>query len=389
MINVLVLTPWFPTAKKPGYGVFVMEQTKALVDSTEVVPTVLYYDPSSNFSFKNIYKLFQDEIIIKELIKFKVYLRKGIHLPLRFSITRKLWIIQHIKIFKKYLEENKRPDVIHAHTFWGGLIALELNKRYKIPYIITEHSSLLISENYKQRDYFKRIISKSYKKASKLVAVGPILARKMKEYNFQNIEIIPNSIDTLFFSPFLTKGIENKQIKILTIGGLIPLKQIHLAIKSVCLLFKQGFNITLKIIREGPLRKELEELIKKNNANKYILLLGYRNRDEIKMILNQTNFYLHTSKTETFGIVLIEAMAMGVPVISTMSGGPENFITKETGLIVENSTTEAIVEAIKFMIKNKEDFKSKNIRQYILNNFSNEKVSIRIEKIYKTVKKVK
>lgn len=106
MINVLVLTPWFPTEKKPGYGVFVMEQTKALVDNTEVAPTVLYYDSSSKFSLKNIYKLFQDEIIVKELMKFKVYFKKGVHLPLSFAVTRKLWIRQHIKIFKKYLKRE-------------------------------------------------------------------------------------------------------------------------------------------------------------------------------------------------------------------------------------------------------------------------------------------
>lgn len=208
----------------------------------------------------------------------------------------------------------------------------------------------------------------------------------MKQFNFQDIEIIPNSIDTLFFSPLPTIGVDNKRIKILTIGGLIPRKQINLAIEAVCFLFKQGFNITLEIIGEGPMRKELEELIIKNNANKFISLLGYRNRDEIKRVLNQTNIYLHTSKTETFGIVLIEAMAMGVPVISTKSGGPENFITKETGLIVENITTEEIAEAIKFLIKNKEKFKSNKIRQYILNNFSDQKVSLRIENLYKTVK---
>lgn len=385
MINVIVLTPWFPTKNNPSYGVFVMEQTKALVNNTEVTPTVFYYEADTNLSLKKISKLFQNKIVVRELQKFKVYLKKGVHLPLKYAITRKLWIRQHIQIFKEYLSEHGLPDVIHAHTFWGGLIALELHKRYNIPYIITEHSSILVSDNNIQIDRFRNIISKSYKKASKLIAVGPLLENKMKQYSFQDIEIIPNSLDTLFFCPTPTKGRNLKQIEILSIGGLIPRKQLHLAIESICFLVNQGYNISLKIIGEGPQRKELEDLIIKNRASKYISLLGYRSRDEIKMILNQTDLYLHTSKAETFGIVLIEAMSMGVPVVSTKSGGPEYFITKEIGLVVEYNTSNAIAETIKFIIKNREDFKSDKIRQYVLNNFSDEKVSISIEEIYKKV----
>ncbi len=381
MINVIVLTPWYPSINNPGYGIFVREQTKALVENTDVIPSVLFYDASSNFSLRNLIKLFKNKTSINEFDNFKVYNQKGIHLPLKLSISRKIWIYKHVKMFKMYLKDNKTPAIIHAHTYWGGLIALEIKKRYGIPYIVTEHSSSLVSTvNIRNL----KIISRVYDEAEHLIAVGASLANVMVGLTDTPIEIIPNSINTSFFKP---ESIEKtcEEIVISIIGGLIPIKQINLAIKSIYIIHNQGFNIFLNIIGEGPIRKELEDLILNYDATNYIKILGYKNRNEVKQILNESDLYLHTSKHETFGIVLIEAMSMGLPVVSTKSGGPEYFVTEDVGIIIASNTPEAIAEGIRSVIENKDQYISENIRKYVVNNFSDDVISERIIKLYNSI----
>jgi glycosyltransferase involved in cell wall biosynthesis len=97
--------------------------------------------------------------------------------------------------------------------------------------------------------------------------------------------------------------------------------------------------------------------------------------------MKYTDIFVLPSDVETFGVVVIEAMAMGLPVVATASGGPEDIITKETGVIVERNSN-SLAKGIMGVIANYGNYNKEIIRSYILNNFSGKIISDQYIEIY-------
>jgi len=93
-----------------------------------------------------------------------------------------------------------------------------------------------------------------------------------------------------------------------------------------------------------------------------------------------------SSRIETFSIVGIEAMGLGLPVIATKCGGPEDYITKETGLVVDKENPKLLAESIIFMKKNLKKYNNKKIAAYANKNFSDKVIINKIINIYKNIK---
>ena len=145
-MHVLVLPSFYPDDSNTNLGSFFKEQVKMLAEYGIRV-NVVYVEHKSlrRFTFRALkYSHFQstfgDEILWKE------YRIKGWNIPGR--IGKLIWIYLTNKLVKRYISENGKPDLIHVHNaFWAGEVAIDIKKKFKIPFIITEHSSLFISEN--------------------------------------------------------------------------------------------------------------------------------------------------------------------------------------------------------------------------------------------------
>lgn len=113
---------------------------------------------------------------------------------------------------------------------------------------------------------------------------------------------------------------------------------------------------TLDIIGDGKEKNNLEEYIKKNNLEEKVTLHGFQNKDYIDRLLNKSSIYVMTSHTESFGIVLIEAMSHGVPCIafSSAEGAKEIIDSGKNGYLIKNRNHSAMIKKIKDLIKSKE-----------------------------------
>ena len=134
-----------------------------------------------------------------------------------------------------------------------------------------------------------------------------------------------------------------------TIGSLVDKKGQNLAIKIVAELKKRGIDVVLNILGEGPNRTKLEELIEKLELPDRIFLRG--NVDDPENFLQNSLLYLHTASYEPFGLVLLEAMACGLPVVCADGGGNRDIIEEGVnGFLVKERNPKQLADKIELLL---------------------------------------
>lgn len=162
-------------------------------------------------------------------------------------------------------------------------------------------------------------------------------------------------------------------------------KRVDNLIKAFSLLNKKYNNIRLKIGGDGVCRNELEELAIELNADNKVEFLGALTRDEVFTQINQADAFVLSSEYETFGVVLIEALALGKPVVATRCGGPESIVTDESGVLVEKNSVSALCNGMEMIYANRENLDANKIRTYCQQNFSEDAVTDKLLHIYHTI----
>lgn len=162
---------------------------------------------------------------------------------------------------------------------------------------------------------------------------------------------IPNIIDDLPKS--LAKLQSNR---IVSVGRLSPEKGYMDLLRVFKLLHQENPEIILDIIGDGKEKDILEKFIEKNKLKDYVTLHGFQNKDYIDKILNDSSLYVMTSYTESFGIVLIEAMSHGVPCIAfdSAEGAKELITSGDNGYLIHNRNFEAMIKKIEDLMNDYE-----------------------------------
>lgn len=208
-------------------------------------------------------------------------------------------------------------------------------------------------ENYK---YATNIIN-SAKRLDYLVLVSSELqkfyAKKLINSNCKCI-YIPNSIEKM---PQKCSALNNKSF--VSVGRLSKEKGHLDLLKLYKILNKKYPDWKLNIIGDGAERKILEEYIKNNHLEDSVILHGFQGKDYIDNVLHDSSIYLMTSYTESFGIVLIEAMSHGVPCVAfdSAEGAREIINSGENGYLIKNRNFNAMVMKISSLIDKKEERK--------------------------------
>ena len=166
---------------------------------------------------------------------------------------------------------------------------------------------------------------------------------------------IPNVVESI---PRRLAKLENK--KLISVGRLSPEKGYLDLLKIYNVLSKKYSDWTLDIIGDGVEKEKLEKFIKNNNLEDKVVLHGFQDKKYIDKMLNKSSIYVMTSHTESFGIVLIEAMSHGVPCIaySSAEGAKEIINSGKNGYLIKNRNSKAYLKKIEDLIK-KDDVRKK------------------------------
>lgn len=289
-----------------------------------------------------------------------------------------------LKIIREIKKIN--PDVIHIHSpFSIGLIGMSIAKILKIPIVATYHTMLSEYFNYAGTSSFKKEIADRYTKcffdrASIVIVPSKSIKNLFKKYKVKRpIKILPTPLDIKIVKNNKRK---NKKLTILHVGRICKEKRIEIVLNAFEKIHKK-INSKLIITSDGPDRKRLEKLCKKLKIEKDVIFTGYVSDNKLIKLYSNADIFVSASDTETQGLVILEAMACGCPVIARNALGFKDFVlNRKNGILFD--TENELVENIMLVKKNR------NLRNKLIKNgyetvrkFSISNYVKNIEDIYK------
>lgn len=389
-MHILIIPSWYKTPKNPGSGSFFEEQARMFHKRGHQVG-ILFQEHNLRFLGNTRYKKttpksFVDNGLPTYYSYTESYIPK-IETPTQFDI-KQCTNAAHKK-FKEYIKENDKPDVIHAHSvIWGGVVAKYISEEENIPYFITEHfTGWILNEKMRSKKIYRKILLDVVSHSIICIAVSSFLKNEMIElYNLSEdkIKVVPNIVNDLFFK---NRVLINKEEKFMLsiIGNLIELKNHLILFKAIQNLIEMGYKIELKVIGTGELENSLREFVKLNKLTNNIKFLGQLNRDEIAVIMSKSHAIVSASTFETFGVTIIEGLALGRPVVVLDSGGPRDIVRKEDGIIFKENSPEAFTKAIQYVIDNYESYNQEKIEQDCVARFGESVIYERLMDFYNSI----
>lgn len=380
-MKVFIVPSWYPTEINSISGIFFQEQALALKRSGMDV-TILYPEIRS---LKTICKYKIDIGSYCEIENgLKTYRYRGYnYLPRLKGHIRKKHLKWLERLFYKAVKDQGYPDIIHAHSvLWGGWAASEIAKKHSIPFMITEHSSAFTRDLLSK--YHEKYIIETLDISDCIITVGPSLKEKISLYTEKEVMIIPNVVNTESFH--IDNNIKNVgEFRFFSLAFLNPNKGMDVLLKAFSIAFSRNDKVKLVIGGDGKERNTLDKIVSDLKLEGKVSFLGRLTREETIVEMKKCNSFVLASRSETFGVVYIEALACGKPIIATKCGGPEMIVNENNGLLVEIDDPEGLAEAMLNMVDKCGEYDSVKIVEDCYNRFSEEEVSNQLTILYNRI----
>jgi len=407
-MKIAFIVSSFPTLSET----FILNQITGLIDSGQDVdvfafhkpkddkihPEVKYYDLLNKVYYFDI-----PETKLKRLIR-------TIKIILRHFLFHSLAIIKCLN-FKKYggkyyalnnlfkMEPflRKKYDIIHCHFGPNGNEMIFLKDIFPyVRFITTFHGYDITQFLYKNTN---GVYKDLFKKCDLFMPISNLWKEKLERLGCPREKIIVQrmGVDTERITIKEKFQVKN-EVKIITVARLVEKKGLRYSISAVARVIKKYPKVTYYIVGDGHLKKELMVLISQLNLSDKIKLLGSLENNKVKELMKESDIFLLTSVTSSVGdmegipVSLMEAMATGLPVISTYhSGIPELVEDGKSGFLVPEKNVEALAERLEYLIENPQIWPEmgKAGRKFVEENFDIRKLNRRLVKVYEGLQRRK
>lgn len=252
------------------------------------------------------------------------------------------------------------PDIIHVATpFNVGLCGVYLAKKLNIPLVGSYHTDFDYYLQFYNLQFLSKVLWKYmcwfHRPCKKLFVPSTETLNQLHRHGFSNLEVWSGGVDCRIFHPYYDKrsfreqyGITKKYL-LTYVGRLAPEKDVN-TLLAIAKSMPSEINKQIQwfVIGDGPLKVELQ-----HNAPENMVFTGYVTGEKLAQFYSASDLFVFPSPTETFGNVVIEALASGTPVITANSGGVKNIIQAGiNGYLCETGNVTEFRKAILKLLEN-------------------------------------
>lgn len=393
-MNVLVVSRLYPRPNDPNLGIFVAEEVRELSRHCElkVVSPAPWFPPLKAFPRWYAYSQLPSREMRAgvEVLRPRTFLLPG---NLTFPLMGLTFYLTLSRTVREVVKEFPF-DLIHAHTAYpDGFAAVLLGKAVHRPTIVSLHGGDV-------NLYFRRFSGRRQGLWALAHADGVIAASTSLQHTVvetygaspDNISVIPSGVDMDKFRPIPRQQAESKlglevgTTRLLYVGAITRSKGIHHLLRAFASLDRDTLNaVQLVLVGDGEYAEPARLLAQKLGLGHQVTFVGQRPNDEMPLWINACDLLVLPSLSEGLGMVLIEALACGKPVVATACGGPEDIVTPQTGILVPPADEASLAEALARALDNVDGFSAQELRRHAVNNFSYDRVGARILELYREV----
>lgn len=298
-------------------------------------------------------------------------------LPLRFYknpiAQRKANILETSeRNLQVYIDKYGKPDVIFHHGVFNYCYLTEhLRTKFKIPVWYMENSPKMNGGDIPCANPFdsrEELINFAHS-ADRRFAVTKAYVEKMKTLFSVEFELCPNVItDSFFIDPEIVEK-DSEVFQFVNVAILDPRKNQALILKAFAENYRGNSRFKLAIAGDGRLLETLKNKAVELGIADQAQILGFQSREQIVALLDKSHCFVLASHSETFGVVVIEAMARGLPAISSRIDGTKEIFNEENGVLFEPGDAKDLAVKMNEVVSNYSQFEPEQIVRSVRNNF--------------------
>ncbi len=380
-LQVLYVSSWYPNKVRPLLGIFVKRHAAALAEVCYMAALYVYADDNECveeadedgiYTLRISYKKINSSIpIISDLLKLK-----------RYNDSWK-------KAIAIYEQKKGRPDIVNLNAIIPAYsAALYIKRKWKVPYVITEHWTGYFPEDGRYRGFLMKFITKkSVKNASAVITVSHDLKAQMLKVGLQNTyHVISNIVDTEVFNIPKSKD-KTAKISFIHVSALDDMQKNISGILRVFQKLHNAFPDTeLTIVGNGADRARLEVLSKSSGLSDSVHFVGQKEQNDLVELLQRADAFVLFSNYETQAVVLLEALCCGTPVIATRAGGISEYVNDKNGILIDAKNEEQLYDAMASIVKNRDRFgDAADIRTSVVNKVNAKTIAGQFLEVYNKV----
>ncbi|HKJ34891.1 MAG TPA: glycosyltransferase family 4 protein [Balneolales bacterium] len=380
-MHIGIVSHSYPTEDYPSRGKFIQDEAHLLSsteDITVFIPTIF-----APFISSKKHNIVSEPFPFIEF-PYLSFPKKRFPKIIQKSITRH---------FIRSIPQNL-PDLIHVHGLYpSGLILPELNQR-KFKTVLTIHGGDWYYTRNGER--LKHLLNNSLDAANQIIVAGVKLQKDILQFRPSlqpKMNLIPFGVDTNFFQPVNDKsqlrdkmGWKHGAVHLLCVANMWPVKGLDVLVNAI----DQGLQDMcyqfhfVSPPRDPKYSNEIHKMVRDKHLQN-IHFYPEQKREDLLHFYQAADIFISPSRRESFGIALIEAAATGLPIVATKSGGPEQIVTPEIGLLTENENPVNLAKKIKNLTDNLDNYPSSKIRENITLRFSEITKKARLLELYMKV----
>lgn len=382
--HIVVLSSLFPSSIQPGAGLFIRERMFRVARQLPVTVVA----PTPWFPLQNLIRRFKPHFrpgapAHENQSGIDVWFPRFLSVPGVFKKLDGLMMALCALPRLRRLKKSGQLNIIDAHfAYPDGYAASLLSRWLKVPFTITLRGT---ETRHVQDHRFAGLLLKAASQAAQVFSVSESLRQLLIAYGAspQQIEVVGNGVDTARFTPRdrlacrNALGIPAQAHVLISVGGLVPRKGFHRVIEVLPHIRKSHPDLRFLVVggasAEGNNLPELEQQVKILGLEECVSFLGPKKPDELPSILSAADVFVLATSNEGWANVFLEAMACGLPVVTTDVGGNKEVVSDDSlGIVVPFGDSEALRQAITSSLQRTWD--KQQIRHYAEQNAWDERV---------------